>query len=105
MNQEVINKINEEVIKNKDNTAFVRIADYLKFKIAGNSKAIEKYLGKKGSIQNCFDNIRSRARKESSSNSCCVEDEKVFGWAKEFYGLTNTSEPDGIDIDKLLEQE
>jgi len=103
MNQEVINKINEEVIKNKNNTAFVRIADYLKFKVAGDEKAAAKYLGKNGSIQHCYDDIRSMARKESSGNACCVEDEKVFGWAKEFYGLTNAAESDGIDIDKLLE--
>lgn len=107
MNEEVLSKIAEEIDNNKSDMSFVKIADYLKFRIGADEKASAKYLSEKDSLSKCFANIRSKAQKEARKGCACIEDAKVYKWAEEYYGLSKAT-PKTIsnvlpNIDDLLD--
>jgi hypothetical protein len=48
----------------------------------------------KGKEEEMFDYVKSQAQKEAKNGCACIEDTKVYSWAREFY----------IDYDRIKEE-
>lgn len=72
-----------------DNEALKMIADYL-IDFANKELSFkEKILNEKKTLDDCFEYIKSEARKLAENNSAMVDDKTVFGWAVHYFDEDN----------------
>lgn len=88
-----IEKLNNERAKAQSNYEKM-VADAL-VKRCKESKALcEDVLKANKTLANCFEYIKSKAKKEAKNGCAVVEDDKVYEWAEDYYHAQN------LDIDK-----
>lgn len=112
MNDEMLAKIAKEKEANKDNSATLRIIKYLEPYLEQNDAAAQKFMTEDKSFNKCMSKITANAKTESKGSNCCIDDEVVFGWAREYYGITTNAAITEVkqpvpklklDIDSLLD--
>lgn len=84
--QKAINKIDGEAEKLKDTNATLIVSHIIDTYLTSNENA-EKVLDEKKSLKKCIDSIKSKAKQQAINGMAMVDDETVYGWAKEYYGF------------------
>lgn len=52
--------------------------------------AAKKLLNKKLTLQDCYKSVQSKAKGKAVGGCACVDDNVVYGWVREYYGLTSS---------------
>ena len=84
--QNAINLIDEQSEKT-DNHAIKRIATYILDELLTTDENAEKVLSKEKSLDKCWSFITSKAKKQAVNGCAFVENETVFSWIREYYGI------------------
>lgn len=84
--QKAINKIDGEAEKLKD-TNTILIASHIIDTYLTSDENAEKVLDKKKTLKKCIDNIKSKAKQQATNGMAMIDDETVYGWAKDYYGF------------------
>lgn len=71
-----------------ENDAVKLIAQYIIEKCIKTDSAAEKFLNEKLTLKACFEKVKSNAKGQAQNGCACVEDEIVYKWVREYYGLT-----------------
>lgn len=85
--QKAINLIDEQS-EQTNNPGIKRIATYILDNLLTSEENALKILKDEKSLKDCWSKIVEKARKQSSGNSAFIEDEVVFSWVREYYGIT-----------------
>lgn len=88
MYENAIKKIDKEAEKMKSQSA-MRIADYV-IKLINCEHNAQAVMNK--TLSDVLSEINKRARKEAVKNCAMIEDEVVFSWVVEIYGLKTDSQ-------------
>ena len=54
----------------------------------------QKALDEEKTLKECWDNVKSKARKQASGGCAMVSDDRVFEWVKDYYGFAKASGTD-----------
>ena len=74
-----------EMIKGQKDKALIKIVNYLMLQ-----KEMEKdFLKEEKDLKEMAEYIRNLARKEATNNVAVIEDEVVYGWAKDYFKKSN----------------
>lgn len=84
--QKAINKIDSEA-ENLKNTNATRIASHIIDTYLTSDENAERALDDKKTLRSCIDNIKSKAKQQAVNGMAMVDDETVYGWAKDYYGF------------------
>lgn len=89
--EEAIKKINDEVQKNHSNTYLVMVGEHI-IDCITTEKAAEKILTEKKNLNGCLQSITSKAARHKTGKVAVIDDVTVYGWAREYFGLTEAAE-------------
>lgn len=96
--QQAIEKIDKEAEKLNNTNARLTASHIIDTYLTTDENA-EKVLKDKKSLENCFENIRSKARQQAVGNMAMIDDETVYGWVRDYYGFAvNCNENKIIDL-------
>lgn len=84
--QKAIDKIDGEAEK-LDNVNARLIASHIIDTYLNSDGNAEKVLDDKHTLRVCLENIKSKAKKQAFGGCAMIDDDTVFGWAKEYYGF------------------
>lgn len=90
--EEAIKKINTEIQKQPNNRYLALIGEHIIDQITSEAAA-EKVLKEEKTLARALTGIENRARKQITGNHAVIEDAVVYGWAREYFGLTETADP------------
>lgn len=85
--QKAINLIDEHSEKTQ-NPAIKRIATYILDELLTTDENADKVLKNDKSLEKCWSFVSAKAKNKAVSGSAFIEDEVVFGWVREYYGIT-----------------
>lgn len=84
--QAAINKIDSEAERLK-NTNATLIASHIIDTYLTSDENAQKVLDEKKTIRKCMEHIKSKAKQQAINGMAMVDDETVYGWAKDYYGF------------------
>lgn len=97
MIQKAIEKIDKEMEQGNGNLKAV--ANYIIDKLLGSEENAEKILDEKKSLKGCFSEITSKAKKQAENNCAMIDDQTVFAWVREYFGVEESEKkPEGSNI-------
>lgn len=86
MLQEAIAKVEKE-ITDAGNQQTKVIGRYVIDKLLKSEDAAEKVMNEKKTLKGCMDSIKAKAKERAVNQMAMIEDETVYGWAREYYGI------------------
>lgn len=89
MFENAINKVNKEIAEIK-NPYGERLGTYIITELLDSEDNAAKILNEKKTLKGCFSEISSKARKNADGNVAMIDSETVFGWLREYYGISNS---------------
>ncbi len=90
--EEAIKKINTEIQKQPNNRYLALVGEHIIDQITTEAAA-EKVLKEEKTLARSLTGIENRARKQTTGNHAVIEDAVVYGWAREYFGLTEAANP------------
>ncbi len=84
--QKAINKIDGEAEKLKDTNATLIASHIIDTYLISDENA-QKVLSDKKTLRACIEKIMSKAKQQAVGRMAMVDDETVYGWAKDYYGF------------------
>ncbi|MGM9917572.1 hypothetical protein [Anaerotignum sp.] len=90
--EEAIKKINTEIQKDPKNRYLALVGEHIIDQIT-TEEAAEKVLKEEKTLARALTGIENRARKQITGNHAVIEDAVVYGWAREYFGLTEEANP------------
>lgn len=85
--EDAIKKINTEIQKEPSNRYLALIGEHIIDNITSEAAA-EKVLKKEKTLAKALAGIENQASKQKEGNCAVIEDSVVYGWAREYFGLT-----------------
>lgn len=98
--QKAINKIDGEAEKLNDTNATL-IASHIIDTYLTSDENAEKVLSDKKTLRACIEKIMSKAKQQAVGRMAMVDDETVYGWAKDYYGFAVDCKTENKIIDLL----
>lgn len=89
MKDEAITKINDEMWKDPANTFVEAIGHYLIDKCGRSEQAAAAIMNPDKTLKGCCDTIVDKAWKKAKGNVAAIQDDTVFGWADEYFGIAS----------------
>ena len=90
--EDAIKKINTEIQKEPSNRYMALIGEHIIDNITSEAAA-EKVLKEEKTLAKALDGIQNKASKQKTGNCAVIEDAVVYGWAREYFGLTGAANP------------
>lgn len=88
--EDAIKKINTEIQKEPSNRYLALVGEHIIDNITSEAAA-EKVLKKEKTLAKALGGIQNKASKQKTGNCAVIEDSVVYGWAREYFGLTGKS--------------
>lgn len=85
--EDAIKKINTEIQKEPSNRYLALVGEHIIDNITSEAAA-EKVLKKEKTLAKALAGIENQASKQKEGNCAVIEDSVVYGWAREYFGLT-----------------
>ena len=85
--EDAIKKINTEIQKEPSNRYMALIGEHIIDNITS-AAAAEKVLKKEKTLAKALAGIENQASKQKEGDCAVIEDSVVYGWAREYFGLT-----------------
>lgn len=89
---EAIKKINTEIQKEPNNRYLALVGEHIIDRITTEAAA-EKVLKAEKTLARALTGIQNRASRQKEGNCAVIEDAVVYGWAREYFGLTEAANP------------
>ena len=90
--EEAIKKINTEVQKDPKNRHMELVGEHIIDQITTEAAA-EAVLQEKKSLAGAMQKIQTEAGRQKHGNCAVIEDSEEYGWAREYFGLTEVANP------------
>ena len=94
-----IKNINKEVQSNHSNEYLVLIGEHI-IDCITSEEAAEKVLEKGKSMQGCLSHIQTEAAKKKVGQVAVIQDDIVYGWAREYFGLAAVEQKPRLEVVK-----
>ena len=85
--EDAIKKINLQIQMSPNDKYRALIGEYIIDQITTEAAA-EKVLKKEKTLAKALGGIQNKASKQKTGNCAVIEDSVVYGWAREYFGLT-----------------
>ena len=85
--EDAIKMINTEIQKEPSNRYLALVGEHIIDNITSEAAA-EKVLKKEKTLAKALAGIENHASKQKEGNCAVIEDSVVYGWAREYFGLT-----------------
>lgn len=85
--EDAIKKINTEIQKEPSNRYLALVGEHIIDNITSEAAA-EKVLKEEKTLAKALGGIQNKASKQKTGNCAVIEDSVVYGWAREYFGLT-----------------
>ncbi len=89
---EAIKKINTEIQKQPNNRYLALVGEHIIDRITTEAAA-EKVLKAEKTLARALTGIQNRASRQKEGNCAVIEDAVVYGWAREYFDLTEEANP------------
>lgn len=90
--EDAIKKINTEIQKEPSNRYLALVGEHIIDNITSEAEA-EKVLKAEKTLEKALAGIENRASKQRTGRCAAIEDAVVYGWAREYFGLTEAANP------------
>ena len=85
--EDAIKKINTEIQKEPSNRYLALVGEHIIDNITSEAAA-EKVLKEEKTLAKALGGIQNKASKQKTGKCAVIEDSVVYGWAREYFGLT-----------------
>lgn len=91
---ETMQKATEKVSREMetDNPYIKVLGEYILTDVLTDDFAAEKVLDEKKPLKGCLEAIKAKARKDAADGMAMVRGDAVYGWLREYYGVSGSTE-------------
>ena len=97
--EDAIKKINTEIQKEPSNRYLALIGEHIIDNITSEAAA-EKVLKEEKTLAKALGGIQNKASKQKTGDCAVIEDSVVYGWAREYFGLTANPQAPAEEVKK-----
>ena len=91
--EDAIKKINTEIQKEPNNRYIALIGEHIIDCITSEAAA-ERVLQEEKTLERALTGIKNRAKQQQVKGHAVIEDAVVYGWAREYFGLSAEASPE-----------